>query len=347
MQDLRNALYAHLQRMPLRFFTSTKTGEIQSRLANDVGGVQSVVTDTASLDHVQHRDRPLDRRRHAVPRLAAHGAVAGHAAVLPVPHPPRGQGPARGQRRDPEAPRRDDRGDRGDAVGQRDAAGQDVRRAGALDRAVPRPQPRAREAADPAGDGRPLVLRDHRHDLLDHAGVRVLARRLAREQRRPVGARRSATSWRSPRSRAGCSSRSGQLLNVQVEIQGSLALFDRIFEYLDLDPEIVDAPDAIALEPDAVRGAVAFRGRVVRLPARARARPRERRRRPRTIDAAAEAVAARPSPPTEEVAEEVAAALPMPPPAVRAGGRLVRGAARASWSRWSARRARARPRRPT
>ncbi len=48
MQDLRGALYAHLQGMPLRFFTETRTGEIQSRLANDVGGVQAVVTDTAS-----------------------------------------------------------------------------------------------------------------------------------------------------------------------------------------------------------------------------------------------------------------------------------------------------------
>ena len=48
IQDLRGELYAHLQRMPLRFFTETRTGEIQSRLANDVGGVQSVVTDTAS-----------------------------------------------------------------------------------------------------------------------------------------------------------------------------------------------------------------------------------------------------------------------------------------------------------
>jgi ATP-binding cassette subfamily B protein len=48
MQDLRNRLYQHLQAMPLRFFTTTRTGEIQSRLANDVGGVQSVVTDTAS-----------------------------------------------------------------------------------------------------------------------------------------------------------------------------------------------------------------------------------------------------------------------------------------------------------
>ena len=47
MQDLRNALYSHLQRLPLRFFTETRTGEIQSRLSNDVGGVQAVVTDTA------------------------------------------------------------------------------------------------------------------------------------------------------------------------------------------------------------------------------------------------------------------------------------------------------------
>ena len=48
MQDFRNSLYEHLQFMPLRFFTTTRTGEIQSRLANDVGGVQTVVTDTAS-----------------------------------------------------------------------------------------------------------------------------------------------------------------------------------------------------------------------------------------------------------------------------------------------------------
>ncbi len=48
MEDLRNRLYAHLQGMSLRFFTGTRTGEIQSRLTNDVGGIQSVVTDTAT-----------------------------------------------------------------------------------------------------------------------------------------------------------------------------------------------------------------------------------------------------------------------------------------------------------
>ena len=48
MEDLRNRLYTHLQGMSLRFFTGTRTGEIQSRLTNDVGGIQSVVSDTAT-----------------------------------------------------------------------------------------------------------------------------------------------------------------------------------------------------------------------------------------------------------------------------------------------------------
>ena len=48
MRDLRDAVYAHLQGMSLRFFTGTRTGEIQSRVSNDVGGIQSVVTTTLS-----------------------------------------------------------------------------------------------------------------------------------------------------------------------------------------------------------------------------------------------------------------------------------------------------------
>ena len=48
MRDFRNKLYQHMQRMSLRFFTATKTGEIQSRLSNDVNGVESVVTNTAT-----------------------------------------------------------------------------------------------------------------------------------------------------------------------------------------------------------------------------------------------------------------------------------------------------------
>ena len=48
MHDLRVAVYTHLQRLPLAFFTRTRTGEVQSRIANDIGGVQNVVTSTAT-----------------------------------------------------------------------------------------------------------------------------------------------------------------------------------------------------------------------------------------------------------------------------------------------------------
>lgn len=48
MHDLRTAVYAKLQRMPLAFFTRTRTGEVQSRIANDIGGMQATVTSTAT-----------------------------------------------------------------------------------------------------------------------------------------------------------------------------------------------------------------------------------------------------------------------------------------------------------
>lgn len=48
MHDLRTAVYTQLQRMPLAFFTRTRTGEVQSRIANDIGGMQATVTSTAT-----------------------------------------------------------------------------------------------------------------------------------------------------------------------------------------------------------------------------------------------------------------------------------------------------------
>src|SRR5882757_8182553 len=48
MHDLRSAVYRHLQRLSLAFFTRTRTGEVQSRIANDIGGVDAVVTNTAT-----------------------------------------------------------------------------------------------------------------------------------------------------------------------------------------------------------------------------------------------------------------------------------------------------------
>src|SRR5216117_1109605 len=48
MHDLRAKVFRHLQRLSLAFFTRTRTGEVQSRISNDIGGVQNVVTNTAT-----------------------------------------------------------------------------------------------------------------------------------------------------------------------------------------------------------------------------------------------------------------------------------------------------------
>jgi ATP-binding cassette subfamily B protein len=48
MHDLRASVFRHLQRLSLAFFTRTRTGEVQSRISNDIGGVQNVVTNTAT-----------------------------------------------------------------------------------------------------------------------------------------------------------------------------------------------------------------------------------------------------------------------------------------------------------
>ncbi|MBP2329418.1 ATP-binding cassette subfamily B protein [Kibdelosporangium banguiense] len=48
MHDLRVRVYSHLQKLSLRFFTASRTGEVQSRISNDIGGVQSLVTHSAT-----------------------------------------------------------------------------------------------------------------------------------------------------------------------------------------------------------------------------------------------------------------------------------------------------------
>ena len=48
MHDLRVAVYRHLQRLSLAFFTRTRAGEVQSRIANDIGGIDNVATSTAT-----------------------------------------------------------------------------------------------------------------------------------------------------------------------------------------------------------------------------------------------------------------------------------------------------------
>jgi len=219
MQDLRGALYAHLQRMPLRFFTETRTGEIQSRLANDVGGVQSVVTDTASS-------------------VTANVAVALSTVVAMLLIDWRLTALS---------------------LGLLPFFMYLTFRVGKVRREV--------STAIAAG-ARIVVLsdRDSNKDLAPMPSLLMVAavhHHLIREQNRmKVGIVVEAPTIGDIVAFTTLQSRLffpvGQLLNVQVEIQGALALFDRIFEYLEMDPEIVDAPDAVGLDPAAVRGSVRF-----------------------------------------------------------------------------------------
>ena len=62
MHDLRAAVYRHLQRLSLAFFTRTRTGEIQSRIANDIGGRAERRHEHRDLDRLQ-RDHGARRRR--------------------------------------------------------------------------------------------------------------------------------------------------------------------------------------------------------------------------------------------------------------------------------------------
>ena len=83
--DLRTAVFDHVQKMPIAFFTRTRTGALVSRLNNDVIGAQSAFAGTLSGLVSQRRGTGADRRRHVLHLLAGHRAGAGAAAGLPDP----------------------------------------------------------------------------------------------------------------------------------------------------------------------------------------------------------------------------------------------------------------------
>jgi len=268
MQDLRNALYAHLQRLPLRFFTETRTGEIQSRLANDVGGVQTVVTDTATsvtanlavvlstiaamiyidwrltllsvglLPFFMYLTLRVGRVRRAV-STETQKTLADVTAVTEETLSVSGVLLSK-------------------TFGQQAAA---TNRFRGLNRRLARLQIRQ------AMVGRWFFMIIGTIFSITPAFVYWLAATLAMNGDPSAPTAGSIVAFTTLQSRLFFPL--GQLLNVQVEIAGSLALFDRIFEYLDLDPEIVDAPDAVTLGPGDVRGQVRFRRVSFRYPTKA------------------------------------------------------------------------------
>lgn len=258
MQDLRNALYTHLQRLPLRFFTETRTGEIQSRLSNDVGGVQSVVTDTASsvfsnfvivlstvvamlfIDwrltalslgllpffmYLTYRVGKVRRRISG----QTQASLADISAITEETVSVSGMLLTK-------------------TFGQQAAAIGRFRDANAKLAVL-----QIRESMV----GRWFFMIVGTVFSITPAFVYWLAGWLA------IGGDPTAPTIGDIVAFTTLQSRLffplGQLLNVQVEVQGALALFDRIFEYLELPTEIEDRPGATALERDRVRGHIRFR----------------------------------------------------------------------------------------
>ena len=256
MNDLRLALYRHLQWMPLRFFTETRTGEIQSRIANDVGGVQSVVTDTASsllanlatvlttviamwildwrltllslgllpffayityrVGKVRREVSTLTQRSMAEMSAITEESLSVSGILLSKTF---GQQEASIERFRRESVRLGDLQIRGQMIGRWFFA-----LIGTFFSIMP-------------------------------AFVYLLAGSLiiGGDESVSIG---TIVAFTTLQSRLFFPL--GQLLNVQVEIQGALALFDRIFEYLEMEHDITDAPDAVDLSPATMRGEVRF-----------------------------------------------------------------------------------------
>jgi ATP-binding cassette subfamily B protein len=258
MQDLRGALYAHLQSMPLRFFTETRTGEIQSRLANDIGGVQAVVTDTASSI--------TSNLAIAISTIVAMFLLDWRLALLSLALTPfflyltyrvgkvRREVSTETQQSLAELTATTEETLSVSGILLSKTFGQQanaIEKFRGLNRRLSRLQIRQ------AMVGRWFFMVIGTVFSIMPAFVYWLAGTLAANGSPDAPSAGVIVAFTTLQSRLFFPL--GQLLGIQVEIQGSLALFDRIFEYLEMDPEIVDAADAVAMSPATARGRVRFR----------------------------------------------------------------------------------------
>ena len=258
MQDLRNALYAHLQRMPLRFFTETRTGEIQSRLANDVGGVQAVVTDTAA--------GVTSNIAVAVSTVIAMILVDWRLTILSLGVTPfflyltyRVGKVRRSVSTETQKSLADI-----SAVTEETLSVSGIllsktfgQQANSIDRFRGLNRSLAVLQIRQAMVGRWFFMIIGTVFSITPALVYWLAGYLAINNPAHAPTIGDIVAFTTLQSRLFFPL--GQLLSVPVEFAGALALFDRIFEYLDLDPEIADAPDAAVLDPRAIGGRLRFR----------------------------------------------------------------------------------------
>jgi ATP-binding cassette, subfamily B, bacterial len=256
MRDLRDRLYSHLQTLSLAFFTNTKTGEIQSRLANDVGGVQSVVTTTASTI--------LANVVTFVSSIVAMIIISWQLTIVSVITVPvffwltKVVGDSR---------RRVARSTQESLAAMSALSEETLSVSGVLLAKVFGNQ--ARDTARYHQENERLAGLQVRQQMIGQgffavvqvflsitpAALYLLAGLLIAHHH-PISAG-TIVAFTTLQTRLYFPI--GQLLQVSVELRSSLALFDRVFEYLDVKPDIVDAPDAMDLPADGSGGRVALR----------------------------------------------------------------------------------------
>lgn len=261
MQDLRNRLFAHLQSLDLAFFTSTRTGEIQSRLGNDVSGVQTVVTDTASdiLSNVVMVTSAL------IAMLALSWQLTVVSVVL-LPAFVFFQVKVGRMRRRVAADTQQSLADM-TAITEESLSVSGVLLAKVFNR-QPQEIDRYREENARQAD---LQVKQTMTGQWYFAVVRSFFRVLPAIIYLVAGLVLAGVVF----SGAAGAVTAGvivafttlqsrmvfptvRLLRVAVDVQTSLALFRRLFDYLDLQPRITDAPDAVTLDPEEMDGRIRF-----------------------------------------------------------------------------------------
>ena len=259
MRDLRDRLYTHLQSLSLGFFTSQKTGEIQSRVANDVAGIRVVVTGTVSniLSNVVILISTLIAM--AVLSWELTIVAAGITPVFAV------FSYLVGRRRRAASARVQESTAEMTAITQETLSVSGVmltRLFGAQSREISRFRDQNVRLSD-------LEIRREMTGQTVWAGMQIFF------SLTPVvvyvlagyilygGIGRTGITAGTIVAFTTLQTRLyfpiSTLLRTSVELQSSLALFERIFGYLDIRPEIVDAPDAVEIPVERVAGHVAFR----------------------------------------------------------------------------------------
>jgi ATP-binding cassette subfamily B protein len=260
MQDLRNSLYAHLQHMSLKFFTSTRTGEIQSRLSNDVAGVQAVLTDTVSS--------LLSNVTTVVSTVVVMFVLSPPLTLLSLGILPFFLGLSRKVGR----VRREVAGRTQESLADLTAIMEETlsvsgillakafgRQSYEIQRFVTENRRLSRLEIRKTMVGRGFFALVQIFFSITPAfvylvgGYLFLRGRIGGEANQLVG---TIVAFTTLQSRLFFPM--GQLLNVNVEVQSGLALFDRIFEYLDLEHDIVDRDGALEIAPEEVRGRVSY-----------------------------------------------------------------------------------------